>query len=407
MIIWLLALLLLASLAGLGYRQGAIRVAFSFVAILLGACVAWPLRGVLTRPLVAVGVKNLVLQQMIAPIIIFVIISAVFKITAYFVHQKVEVYYKYKAGDLRLALWERLNRRLGLCLGLVNGICYLILLSFMVFALSYWTVQVATPEKDPKWLTLLNQLGRGLESTGLAKVARAVDPLPKTYYNMADFVGFVYHNPLQEARLIRYPGVLALGERPEYQQLGSDSSFINMRMEMQPVMDFYHHPAVQAIVFNNDLLVETWQIVARDLADLCSYLETAKSAKYDSEVLLGRWEFSPNGTFMSVRRTKPNASASEMQKVKKWLVQTFNQTTLVALPDHQVILKNLPQVDSVTSTALSAGAQTRHGEWKNVGQNYQLFLTDGGITEEFVVNMQGDQLTIKAPAMELVFEREY
>lgn len=407
MIIWLLALLLLGSLAALGYRQGAIRVAFSLVAILLGACVAWPLRGVLFSPLAAVGVKNLVLQQMIAPIVIFVVISAVFKIAAYFVHERVEVYYKYKAGDLRLALWERLNRRLGLCLGIVNGTGYLILLSFMVFALSYWTVQVASPEKDPKWMNLLNELGRGLESTGFAKVARAVDPLPKTYYNMADFVGFVYRNPLQEARLIRYPGLLALGERPEYQQLGSDTTFISMRQEMRPALDFYHYAAVQAIVFNNDLLVETWQVVAKDLVDLCSYLETAKSAKYDSEVLLGRWDFSPNGTFVRVRRSKPNASAPEMQKVKKWLMQTFNQTTLVALPDHRVILKNLPQVDSITSTAASAGTQNRHGEWKNVGQNYQIFLTDGGITEEFLVNTKGDQLTFKAPAMELVFDREY
>ena len=35
MTIWLLALLLLASLAGLGYRQGAIRVAFSLVGFAL------------------------------------------------------------------------------------------------------------------------------------------------------------------------------------------------------------------------------------------------------------------------------------------------------------------------------------------------------------------------------------
>jgi hypothetical protein len=37
MTFWLLALVLLASLAGIGYRQGAIRVAFSLVGILVGA----------------------------------------------------------------------------------------------------------------------------------------------------------------------------------------------------------------------------------------------------------------------------------------------------------------------------------------------------------------------------------
>ena len=47
---WLLALVLLASLAGIGYRQGAIRVAFSFVGILMGALLAGPL-GKLVKPL--------------------------------------------------------------------------------------------------------------------------------------------------------------------------------------------------------------------------------------------------------------------------------------------------------------------------------------------------------------------
>ena len=58
MTIWLLVVLLMASLAGLGYRQGAVRVAFSFVGILLGAVLAAPL-GKLIKPILsAVGVKN-------------------------------------------------------------------------------------------------------------------------------------------------------------------------------------------------------------------------------------------------------------------------------------------------------------------------------------------------------------
>jgi len=61
MTIWLLALLLLASLAGLGYRQGAIRVGISFVGILLGALLAPPLGHLLRPVLAATGLKNPVL----------------------------------------------------------------------------------------------------------------------------------------------------------------------------------------------------------------------------------------------------------------------------------------------------------------------------------------------------------
>ena len=121
MTIWLLVVLLMASLAGLGYRQGAVRVAFSFVGILLGAILAAPL-GKLIKPILsAVGVKNPLLSGPISVLLGFIIISIIFKVIAFSVHQKVDVYFKYKAGDLRLALYERLLHRVGLCLGLFNG----------------------------------------------------------------------------------------------------------------------------------------------------------------------------------------------------------------------------------------------------------------------------------------------
>ena len=59
MIFWLLALVLLASLAGLGYRQGAIRMAFSSVGILLGALLAGPLGKLLKPLLIGLGLATL------------------------------------------------------------------------------------------------------------------------------------------------------------------------------------------------------------------------------------------------------------------------------------------------------------------------------------------------------------
>src|ERR1035438_595732 len=136
----------MASLAGIGYRQGAIRVAFSLIGIVFGALLAGPL-GRLVRPLLVIlGVKTPTLAWLLAPLIVFVLISVIFKVAALMVHQKVDVHFKYHAGDLRLSLWERLNRRLGLCLGLANGALYLILLSIVIYPLSYWTVQLRSEE---------------------------------------------------------------------------------------------------------------------------------------------------------------------------------------------------------------------------------------------------------------------
>src|SRR5579859_7976155 len=169
MTIWLLVILMLASLAGLGFRQGAIRVGFSFFGILVGALLAVPLGRVVGKLLGVVGVKDPLLIWLLGPLIVFVVISIIFKVCAAAVHHKVDVHYKYHAGDLRLVLWERLNRRVGLCLGLFNATAYLVLLGFVIYCSSYVTVQFASSDTDPRWMRLLNTLGRDLHSTGFVK----------------------------------------------------------------------------------------------------------------------------------------------------------------------------------------------------------------------------------------------
>src|SRR3990172_7810043 len=137
MTIWILALILFASLVGLGYRQGAIRVAASLIGILLGALLAAPLAKLVKPVLSAVGIKNPTWLWLLAPVVAFLIVLVLFKIVGSVVHQKVEVYYKYKAGDLRYAMWQRIVMRLGACLGLVNATAYLVLIATVVYPFSY------------------------------------------------------------------------------------------------------------------------------------------------------------------------------------------------------------------------------------------------------------------------------
>src|ERR1700685_770979 len=105
----------------------------------------------------------------IAPIVAFFVVLVLFKVAGHFVHRKVEVYYKYKTGDLRLALWERLNARLGACIGALNGTAYIVLISFLIFNFSYWTAQVASSDDESRATRFVNRLGNDLqkESTGL------------------------------------------------------------------------------------------------------------------------------------------------------------------------------------------------------------------------------------------------
>ena len=405
MTIWLVGLLLLASLAALGYRQGAIRVGFSLVGILIGALLAGLLGRVVKPMLMGVGVKNPMLLWILAPLLVFIAVSAVFKIVALNVHNRVDVYYKYHAGDLRLTLWERLNGRVGLCLGLLNGTLYFLLIALAIFSLSYWTAQMGMAETDPAWLKLLNRMGRDLQSTGIAKAANAVAPMPQAYYDTADVAGLVYNNPLLEARLARYPAFLGLAERPEFQEIANDKEFTEMRQRQEPIINVIHHPKVQAVINNHDLLKLTWDTLTPDLKDLRVFLETGISPKYDNEKILGRWDFDINSAMGLLRRAKPNLTSSDMQKYKKWMMGAFSKTSLVAAPNGQAILKNMPPLRQ-GGTVASSQPSTMEGQWKSLDGKYQLSFSGGGRQEELIAMVEGDRLSVTNTAFGLAFDRE-
>lgn len=394
MTIWLLALLLLGGTVAVGYTQGAIRVGISFIGIILSALLAWPLSKLVKPALAALGVANPILLWVLGPFIVFVILLAGFKVIALTVHKKVDVYYKYKAGDLRLVLWERLNARLGACLGLLNGLAYLVLISWVAFSFSYWTTQMSSEEGDPKMVRLLNRMGKDIQSTGLAKAARAIDPMPPVFYEAADLAGLLYQNSLLEARLSRYPAFLTLAEKPEFKAIAQDKTFSEMRLRRAPLREVLSNPSVQAIK-TPEMMKHIWDIVTPDLKDLRAFLETGLSQKYDDKIL-GRWVFDVNAAMMAHRRAKPNMSSTEMQRVRLWMQQSFAKTTLLAAPDGSVILKNLPQLNNPTATDL----QNIQGQWKTSGSQYQFTL---GSVGERRSRIEGGRLFLDGEGVALVF----
>ena len=406
MTIWLLALVLLLSLAGLGYRQGAIRVAFSLLGILVGALLAAPLGRLLKPVFLSIGVKNPMLIWALGPVVVFVLISALFKVAALTAHQKADVHYKYHAGELRLVLWERLNRRLGLCLGLLNGTLYLLLISMVIYSFGYWTVQLATAETDPGSVRFLNRLGRDLEGSGLNKAAAAIDPMPPAYFQAADLAGLIFNNSLLEARLARYPAFLSLAERPEFQDLANDQAFTEMRLKQAAIRDVLDYPKVQTILQNRDLLQTIWSTLIPDLKDLRTFLETGQSPKYDAERILGRWNFDVNAALILVRRTKPNMTSTEMKNYKRFFLATYAKTSFVAATDHQAILKNAPRVMTPAGGAPSTDLETRQGQWLGAGGKYLITFTSG--SGEAAASVEGDRLTLTGPTLGqgLAFTRE-
>lgn len=391
MTIWLLALVLVACSAAAGYRQGAIRAGISFFGIIFAALCA-SLVGKLVAPILKLlGVSNPTLLWALPAVIAFAVILTAIKIAAQVVHQKVDVFYKYRAGDLRLALFERINARVGACIATLNALVYLVLLAFVIHALSYWTVQLSADD-DPKSMRLLNQLGRDLQSTGLARVGKAVGAFPESYYDTADLAGLLFQNPLLEARLLRYPGFISLGERQEFQTLGQDEAFKQMRLSRTPLRQVLEHPTAKAIFDNPELLRQVWSTVQPDLKDLQNFLQTGRSAKYDGERLLGRWDFDANASVQMYRRAKPSLTAPEAAKVRAWMNEKFSKGSVVAGPDHMVVLKNFPQLRLQPGQPLAGEAKSLKGDWKIDGAGYE-FNLEGG-TDKRIAKFEGSRLVI-------------
>ena len=410
MTIWLLALLLMASTAALGYRQGAIRVAVSFIGILAGTLLALPLAKLVKILLGSFGVVNPVVLWILGPVIAFVIISAIFKACALPLHQKIDVHYKYHAGDLRLALWERLNSRLGACLGLLNGAAYTILICFGIYILSYWTFQVGSDDQDPRGMRVLNRLGEDLQKTGFNKVARSLDSLPDAYYRVADFIGLVYFNPLLEARLSRYPAFLTLAERNDFATVGRDKEFTQMRMRKEPIMGLLKYQSVDPMIQNPETVKLVWDTIHENLADLPGYLDTGKSAKYDSQKILGRWRFDVSAAAAAARRARPNMPSSEMLKLRRWMQLAFAETTVVAMTDSRIILKNLPSVRQPTATPTQPGtpvttvaSETLQGKWKDLDDKYQINFEG---KDDVFAKIEGSRLMMSFEGTPLAFVPE-
>lgn len=401
MTIWILALLVLGASIALGHKLGAINAAFTFVGIIFAGLLAGPLGGLFKHVLAHVGIRNETMAWAIAPIITFFAVLVVFKVAGFFVHRKVEVFYKYKAGDLRQALWQRLNARVGACIGTLNGTAYLVLISFVIFNFSYWTVQVAPSADETRTTRLINDLGNGLQSTGLDKAARSVVTMPENFYKVADLAGLICQNPQLSQRLGQYPAFLSLLERDDLQQLLQNNDFTNAWDTHAPMGQLLNEPQVKTLLQNNDLINAVWDTVQANLDDLLAYLKTGKSAKYDGQPILGRWDFDVSVTVAMLRQTRPNIPSNEMRAIRALWSQSFADTTFIAAGDGQAFLKSLPDFKNQPPTP-----ETWKGTWTSEGTNYNLSLSSNGQNKTMDAQIGGGRLTLKDDGNLLIFDRE-
>jgi hypothetical protein len=335
MTIWIMAVFLFALFGALGYAKGAIRMVFPLMGLVLATFLAVPL-GPLVKPLVPlVGLTNPIWGILLSPVIVFFFIAMIFIVIGFIVHWKVSLHYKYSTDDYHRLAWERLNKRLGVSIGLIAGSAYTILLGLVISILGYLTVQVSAGDNETGLAKNLNQARNDLHSSGLEKTVAAFDPTPESYYLASDILGLVYHNPLLHNRLSTYPPFLALADRQQFQDVATDTEFQNMLATQTAVGQIINHPKTQAILNDQDIVQQLQQT---DLKDLLEYLKTGESPKFSDTRILGRWQLEPYATLLQEKKRRSHLTTAEMKLLKQQL-EFVKGYTLIVTPDNNVKLK--------------------------------------------------------------------
>jgi hypothetical protein len=162
---------------------------------------------------------------------------------------------------------------------------------------------------------------------------------------------------------------------------------------------------VQSILQNTDLLNTVWEIVQNNLDDLTGYLKTGKSAKYDSEKILGHWDFDVGVTIAMLRQAQPKITSPEMRSIRALWTQAYAQTVFIAGADNQAFLKNLPNFKPQPA-GQPPSTDNWKGQWSNDGTNYSLTLAGGSGNKSLsATTTDGLRLTFKDEKNILVFDR--
>ncbi|HXJ59994.1 MAG TPA: CvpA family protein [Verrucomicrobiae bacterium] len=393
MIMWLLALFTVVCTAVVGFYQGALRTGISFIGLLFGALLAVPLGSILYSLLPIFGLKNPWLVLIVAPFIAFAFVMVIFKVAALAVHKKVDGYYKYKANDTQRLLFERLNTRVGIVMGLANGVVYVFAISTLLYAIAYLTVQVATSSEDSWALRLVNRVADDMESTRVDKAAARFLPKSARYYDSLDIVSDLFQTPLLQNRLANYPPFLLLGENEEFKPF-KDQTLQKEWIKGMTFGTFINHESVKPLVEDRKAYTNILARLEGDAHDLKVYLETGKSPKYDDERILGRWEFDFRASMNLARRRKPNMGSAEIKRLRQEFGVLMKDAALVATVDNRVILK-LPS---------QGKDKTVKGSWKTSGSSYILTTSEEGKKLEGEANVDGKNLFFNKGGSVMVFE---
>lgn len=335
MLTWLIVILVFGILGVSSYYKGAVRSLVSLLGLGVALMVAMPLAPYLKPLMPKIGLEHPTWAVVVPPVIVFLLVVLIFTGLGFFVHHKVAMHYKYATDDYTRLRWQRLNQRLGLCVGFVAAAVYCVIIGVVVYVFGYPAVQVTGPD-SPAPQRMLAKMRQEIRDFGLDKTLASMDPMSDTYYLVNDIFGLLYHNSVLQPRLYNYPAFLSLGEQQEFTEIATDTELQNLLQTGGPAVDILKNPKVVSVIKNEGIIDQLKQV---DLRDLYGYLRTGKSDKYAEEKILGRWELNASATLVAAKRKNPDMPVAQMRQMKLLITVFMPKVTLMATPDNQAVVR--------------------------------------------------------------------
>ena len=316
-----------------------------------------------------------------------------------------------------------MNSRVGIPIGLLTAMLYLIFIGALANSTGYLTAQVESKGENPVWLKLVNRMRADVHATGLVRFSAAMNPLPPSFFDAADLIGLVYHNPELLNRALDYPALMQLADNKEVQGLLADPQFIQASTNQVSIVEIMAIPKVQFILTNAETMGQLrQQFEPVDTKDLHEFLKTGKSPKFDPELILGRWQVDAAGTISNYRKLNSGATIPELGRLKAYVVRRLPDLSLAATPDNRLVLKgtqpNIPAYAPIIASkgaipAIPAAGTPKappkiavQGTWSKAGEKYQVkFQGDKG-ERSGEATVENGKLVIVFNKDPLVFEKE-
>lgn len=419
MTIWILAVLLFGILGGLGRQVGALRMSISLVGVTVALFAAGPLAPHFRKALEAATFKNPVTVWSLAAPLAFLAIMLVFNSLAVAAYLKIGNYYKYRAKDDIRIRWERMDSQLGLCVGLVAAVVYLIAGSAYIYHVGYVTRQLESPGDNPLWLNVVNKMRDDLSTTKFDRVAAAVGTASPALTQTADVLGLLYHNPDLQARLPDYPLFMSLAENPELQAAFTNESYAVLLPAQTNVSLILKNPTTETIIKHPEIQRVMKEL---DLADLLAYLQTGKAGKFAQEPMIGKWQLNIASTIKQAARANTKLMTTVNQNRLRYLLRLRMADYLViTTPDEKVYVKGTQKplgafagmlIQQFAISAQLPPPPTNQpptilsGTWRKEGDKYQVTLTtEQGENSGDVTFVENGKLMAPVGANMLVFDR--